>query len=158
MLKIRLKRVGRRHDSSFRIVVLDSRQGPKSGRYIEMLGSYDPRSDTQTVHAERVQHWLANGAQVSDTVHNILVSEGVITGSKVNALPRKSPTNTGTDEATTEDATSAAADTTEQVDADADTDGSAADASETGAAADTGSDSVEAAADTTEEETEKASA
>lgn len=91
MLKIRLKRVGRRHDPSFRVVVTDSHQGPKSGNYVEMLGSYDPRKDNPVIQGERVRHWLSQGAQVSDTVHNILVSQKIIEGKKKNVLPKKSP-------------------------------------------------------------------
>ena len=82
MLTIRLKRVGRKHDPSFRIVVTDSRRGPKSGNYIEMLGSYNPRSNNPQINAERVSHWLLTGAQVSTTVHNIFVDQKLVQGSK----------------------------------------------------------------------------
>jgi small subunit ribosomal protein S16 len=91
MLKIRLKRVGRKHDPSYRLVVLESRRGPKSGDYIENLGSYNTRTDEKKVNAERVNHWISVGAKPSDTAHNLLVELGVITGKKVNVLPKKSP-------------------------------------------------------------------
>ncbi len=91
MLKIRLKRVGRRHDPAFRVVVTDSHQGPKSGNYVEMIGSYDPRKDNPVIQGERVKHWLSQGAQISDTVHNILVAQKIIEGKKKNVLPKKSP-------------------------------------------------------------------
>ena len=91
MLKIRLKRVGRKHDPSFRIIVTESTKGPKSGNYIEMVGAYDPRKNTRTVKEERVQYWLSHGAQPSDTVYNILVTEGILTGPKRNVLPKKTP-------------------------------------------------------------------
>jgi len=91
MLKIRLKRVGRKHDPSFRIVVVESTKGPKSGNYIETLGNYDARSDKKNVDAERVKYWMGVGAQPSDTVHNILIGEGVISGKKINVLPKKNP-------------------------------------------------------------------
>ncbi|MEX0933347.1 MAG: 30S ribosomal protein S16 [Candidatus Paceibacterota bacterium] len=91
MLKIRLKRVGRKHDPSFRLVVLESQRGPKSGDYIENLGSYNARTDEKTINGERVNHWISVGAKPSDTAHNLLVELGIITGKKVNVLPKKSP-------------------------------------------------------------------
>lgn len=91
MLKIRLKRVGRKNDPSYRLVVVPSTTGPKSGNVLEVLGNYDPRRNVKEVNGERVKHWISEGAQVSDTVHNILVSEKVIEGKKKNVLPRKSP-------------------------------------------------------------------
>ena len=98
MLKIRLKRVGRKHDPSFRIVVVESTKGPKSGNYLETLGNYDARSDKKTVNVDRTKYWISVGAQLSDTVHNILVGEGVISGKKINVLPRKSPIKSKTSE------------------------------------------------------------
>lgn len=91
MLKIRLKRVGRKHDPSFRVVVTEKGRGPTSGRYVENLGSYDARKDEHNIDTERAAYWLDNGAQPSETVHNLLVDAGVIDGEKVNPLPQKSP-------------------------------------------------------------------
>lgn len=90
MLKIRLQRVGKKHEPVFRVVVGDSKNAAKSGKFIEVLGSYDPRSKNQnTLNKSRVQEWISKGAQVSDTVHNLLVSEKVIDKKKVNSLPKK---------------------------------------------------------------------
>jgi small subunit ribosomal protein S16 len=91
MLKIRLKRVGRKHDPSYRIIVTESTRGPKSGKYIEVLGSYDPRFDSKQIKSERVKFWMESGAQVSPTVHNIFVDAKIIDGKKINVLPKKSP-------------------------------------------------------------------
>ncbi len=91
MLKIRLARVGRKNDPSFRVVVTESQRGPKSNDHVEMLGNYNPKLDSVTLNGERILHWIGNGAQVSDTVHNLLVKEGVIKGEKKNVLPKKSP-------------------------------------------------------------------
>jgi small subunit ribosomal protein S16 len=91
MLKIRLQRIGRRNDPSFRAVVVDSRQGPKSGKYVERVGSYDPRSDRVSLDGERICMWIEKGAQVSDTLHNLLVAEKVIDAEKKNVLPKKTP-------------------------------------------------------------------
>jgi len=90
MLKIRLQRVGKKHEPVFRVVVGKSQNGPKSGKFIEVLGSYDPRDkNANTLNKEKVVAWIAKGAQVSDTVHNLLVSEKVIDKKKINALPKK---------------------------------------------------------------------
>ena len=91
MLMIRLKRVGRKHDPSYRVVVTDNRKGPKSGKYVENLGFYDPRRNIREVKGDRVKYWISVGAQVSDTVHNILITEKIIEGNKKNVLPKKSP-------------------------------------------------------------------
>lgn len=91
MLKIRFQRVGRRNDASFRIVVTEHTSGPKSGNNVEQLGSYNPKTKAITLDKERVTHWMGLGAQVSDSVHNLLVKEGVIEGATRNALPKKSP-------------------------------------------------------------------
>ncbi len=91
MLTIRLQRRGRKNDPSFRVVVLDSKRAPKTGKYLEMVGSYDARVDRVELKGERILHWMKNGAQVSDTVHNLLISKGIVEGKKINVLPRKSP-------------------------------------------------------------------
>ena len=91
MLTVRLQRVGRKNDPSFRVVVVDSHRGPQSGQYLEMLGSYNARQKTVNLNKERILHWIGNGAQVSDTMHNILVSQKIIEGKKVNVLPKKKP-------------------------------------------------------------------
>ena len=94
MLMIRLQRVGRKHEPVFRLVLTDSKNGPKSGKAVEVLGSYDARKGKGTNHVdgEKVKYWISKGAQVSDTVHNFLVKEKIIEGKKKNVLPKKSPT------------------------------------------------------------------
>lgn len=89
MLMIRLQRIGRKNDPSFRIVLTDKPNSTKSGKFLEVLGSYDARKGKPVIVAERVKHWIAMGAQVSDTVHNLLVKEGVTSGKKINVLPKK---------------------------------------------------------------------
>ena len=91
MLKIRLARIGRKNDPTFRVVVTEHTRGPKSGKHVEILGNYNPKTDTIALEGERILHWISNGAQVSDTVHNLLVGQGIISGKKVNVLPKKSP-------------------------------------------------------------------
>ena len=88
MLKIRLQRVGRKNDPSFRVVVIDSHRGPKAGRAVELLGSHRPRQHATALKKERILYWLSKGAQASGTVHNLLIAQGVREGKKVNVLPR----------------------------------------------------------------------
>ena len=89
---IRLQRVGRKNIPTFRVVVTDKRNSTKSGRYLEVLGAYDPRKDgIKTIKADRVKHWISHGAKTTGTIHNLLLSEKIITGKKINVLPRKSP-------------------------------------------------------------------
>lgn len=92
MLKIRLQRVGRKHEPTFRLVLTDSKNSTKSGRYLEVLGNHDPRhKDKTAIEADRVKHWISKGAKPTDTVHNMLVSKKIISGKKVNVLPKKTP-------------------------------------------------------------------
>ena len=90
MLKIRLQRVGRKHEPSFRLVLTDSKNSTKSGKTLETLGNYDSRRGHDSVfNAERITHWLGLGAQASETVHNLLVEKKIIEGKKINNLPLK---------------------------------------------------------------------
>jgi small subunit ribosomal protein S16 len=90
MLIIRLQRVGRVHEPSFRIVLTDSKFGPKSGKAVEVLGSYDARKGKGTNHVdgEKVKYWISKGAKLSETVNNFLIDQKVITGKKINVLPK----------------------------------------------------------------------
>ena len=81
MLKIRFVRVGKKNKPFFRIAVGDSRRTPK-GKFIEKLGYYNPLKKEKSINKERVLHWISNGAQCSDTVHNLLVSLEIIKGPK----------------------------------------------------------------------------
>jgi small subunit ribosomal protein S16 len=91
MLKIRLQRVGRKHQPVFRVVLTDSRNSSKSGKFNEVLGVFDHTAHTKKIDAERVKYWLSKGAQPSVTIHNYLVSEKIIEGKKRNALPKHRP-------------------------------------------------------------------
>lgn len=89
MLTIRLTRVGKKKDGSFRVVVVESKRKVQAGNYLEMVGSYDPRINKVELNADRIKHYLGNGATVSDTVHNLLVSNKIIDAKKKNVLPKK---------------------------------------------------------------------
>jgi small subunit ribosomal protein S16 len=73
MVRIRLRRVGRKGQPSYRIVVADARS-PRDGRYIEIIGFYNPRTqpDTMTIKEDRALYWLSTGAQPSEPVQRIL--------------------------------------------------------------------------------------
>ncbi len=90
---IRLQRVGRIHEPTFRVVLTDSKNGPKSGKYLKNLGWYDTRikNKVDQIDVEAIKHWTSKGAQLSVTLHNFLISNKVITGKKINALPKKTP-------------------------------------------------------------------
>jgi small subunit ribosomal protein S16 len=91
MLKIRLQRIGRKNEPHYRVIVTESGRGPKSGKVVEFVGSYNPKMGIVEINAERAKYWLSVGAQASDTVFNMLVSKGVIEAKKRNALPYKKP-------------------------------------------------------------------
>jgi small subunit ribosomal protein S16 len=84
MLKIRLKRVGRKHNPSFRIVVTEITAPPK-GKYKEAVGFYNSALKQLQLNKERVRYWLGVGAQPTDVVHNILVKDGIIDAPKRKA-------------------------------------------------------------------------
>lgn len=88
---MRLQRVGRKNDPSYRIVVTDKRTGPKSDKHVDRLGSYNPKMNHIQLDAAKAKEWLSKGVQPSDTVHNLLVSQKVIDAKKVNVLPKKAP-------------------------------------------------------------------
>ncbi len=73
MLKIRLRRMGARNDAFYRVVVSDSRLTP-SGRFVDVLGTYDPRTDPAAVQIDvaRAEEWVRKGAHPSDTVRSLL--------------------------------------------------------------------------------------
>ena len=82
MLVIRLQRVGKKHQVSYRIVLQDKRWKP-AGKVMELFGFYNPHSKEKQIQTERVKFWIAKGAQPSGTLHNMFVDMGVIKGEKV---------------------------------------------------------------------------
>ena len=88
---MRLKRVGRKNNPSYRIVVVDKRTSVKSNNNVDLLGSYNPKLGQISINGEKAKYWLSQGVQASVTVHNMLISQKVIEGKKINALPKKSP-------------------------------------------------------------------
>jgi small subunit ribosomal protein S16 len=78
--RIRLRRVGRKKLPLYRIVVAD-RESPRDGRFIEILGTYNPKGATAAekiqVDAEKARRWIEQGATASDTVQSLLKQAGV---------------------------------------------------------------------------------
>ncbi len=80
MVKIRMKRMGRRHRPFYRINAMDTRS-PRDGRVLEELGYYDPLAKDESkqveLKADRIRYWLDQGAQTSETVGNMLKKQGI---------------------------------------------------------------------------------
>ncbi len=99
MLSIRFLRIGKKHQPSYKIVVVDKKRSPKSGKFTEQLGFYNPITKEKAINKERILYWLSQGAQPSDVVHNLLVKEGILKGEKVavhSKKPSKSKETKGT--------------------------------------------------------------
>jgi small subunit ribosomal protein S16 len=77
-VKIRLTRVGATNNPIWRVVATDQRS-PRDGRFIEVLGHYNPQTEPSTIelNEERVRDWLSRGAQPSNTVKNLLKAKGI---------------------------------------------------------------------------------
>lgn len=88
---IRFQRIGRKNDPSFRIVVLEKTSSPKAGNYVDLVGTYNPKTKAFTAQADRIKDWVGKGAQVSPSLKNLLITKGILEGKKVNVLSKKSP-------------------------------------------------------------------
>jgi len=79
MVRIRLRRVGARHQPSYRIVVAD-KESPRDGRFLEIIGNYNPRTEPATIEIDeaRLFHWMKNGAQPSDSMLKLMRTSGAL--------------------------------------------------------------------------------
>jgi small subunit ribosomal protein S16 len=82
MLAIKLQRIGKKHQPSYRLVVAE-RRSKMAAPPVEDLGSYHPTTKAAKFHKDRVEYWLHAGAQPTVTVHNLLVAQGVLTSAKL---------------------------------------------------------------------------
>jgi small subunit ribosomal protein S16 len=73
VLTIRLSRIGKKKRPYYRVVVTEKTR-PRNGRFVEIIGTYDPLKKPAAVHHDRVQYWLGKGAQPSDTVRSLIRS------------------------------------------------------------------------------------
>ena len=81
MLVIRLQKVGKKHTATYRVVVTQKTAAAKR-KYLELLGNVNRKTKAVSLNKERILYWISKGAQPSDTVHNLLVSQSVISGAK----------------------------------------------------------------------------
>lgn len=90
MLAIKLRRIGKKHQASFRVVVMEKRS-KLNGRFVDDLGWLNPHTDKFELNKERARRWLKVGAQPTDTVHNLFVKSGILSGPKipVHKTPKK---------------------------------------------------------------------
>jgi small subunit ribosomal protein S16 len=79
MVKIRLRRMGAKKQPTYRFVVADARS-PRDGRFIEILGHYNPRTEPKTleVNADKAKEWLSKGAQPTETVRRLFAEKGIM--------------------------------------------------------------------------------
>jgi len=89
MLTMRLQRIGRKNEPHFRVVVVDRKHAPRSGKFIDIVGSYNPKSGKVEMKIDAIKDWMSKGVQTSDTVHNFLVTHKVIDAKKISSLPKK---------------------------------------------------------------------
>lgn len=90
MLVIRLSRTGKKNQPSYRLIVSEKSKDPW-GTYLEILGHYNPRTEAKIVDLkeERLKYWISQGAQLSATVNNLLVTAGVVNAPKMKVQRRK---------------------------------------------------------------------
>jgi small subunit ribosomal protein S16 len=89
MVKIRLRRMGAKKQPTYRFVVADARS-PRDGRFLEILGHYNPRTEPKTlvVNAEKAKEWLAKGAQPSDPVRRLFAELGLVERGPISETKR----------------------------------------------------------------------
>lgn len=81
---IRLFRVGKKNQPSFKIVVTQKEKPPRAGRFLEQVGFWNPLTKQKNLSPDRIKYWLSVGAHPSDTVFNMLVSEKIVEGKKIS--------------------------------------------------------------------------
>ena len=79
MVRIRLRRIGLKGQPTYRIVAAD-KESPRDGRFLEILGFYNPRTDPATIHVreDRAFHWMKNGALPTESVAQVFKSAGIL--------------------------------------------------------------------------------
>ena len=87
MLTIRLQRVGKTKQPTYRFIISEKTRDTQ-GHYLELLGNYNPQDKENkiTVKSDRIEYWISKGAQMSNTVNNLLVKSGVIKGKKAKSV------------------------------------------------------------------------
>jgi len=88
MLAIKLRRIGKKHQASFRIIVSEKRS-KIDGRYVDNIGWLNPGNKEFDIKKEKAQYWMKNGAQPTDTVYNLFVKAGIVEGPKRSVHKKK---------------------------------------------------------------------
>lgn len=88
MLSIRFVRIGKKKYPIYRIVVMEKGKNPRSS-YLESLGTYNPHTKENTIKKDRVDYWISKGVGLTATVHNLLVTQGLVKEKKVRASKSK---------------------------------------------------------------------
>jgi small subunit ribosomal protein S16 len=90
MVRIRLRRIGAKKQPTYRFVVADAR-APRDGRFIEILGHYNPRTEPRTVVVDeaKAREWLEKGAQPSETVRRLFAEKGIMERGPIPTTKRK---------------------------------------------------------------------
>lgn len=88
MLTIRLSRRGKKRQPTYRIIISEKSKDP-SGDFLDDLGFYNPKTKEIRLKNAEIEYWLSHGAQISPTVHNLLVDKGIIKKSKIKATKVK---------------------------------------------------------------------
>jgi small subunit ribosomal protein S16 len=114
MLKIRLRRMGAKFQPHYRVVVADAR-APRDGRFVSILGFYDPRTNPATIHldAAQVEDWVRKGAQPTEAVIGLLRQAKLAPG-VIAAYSRQNPNSARVQGAAKSAAAAAAAETADQ--------------------------------------------
>ena len=116
-VKIRLKRTGAKNSPSFRVVAADARS-PRDGRFLEILGWYDPKIEGRNtkLNMERIDHWISQGAQVSDTVKSLIKNANKADASEpVDAVAPEKPVEAAAAEPVVEETVEAVAEESVEV-------------------------------------------
>jgi small subunit ribosomal protein S16 len=89
MVKIRLRRMGAKKQPTYRFVITDAR-APRDGRFIEIVGHYNPRTEPKTIVVDetKIKEWLAKGAQPSDPVRRLLAEKGLVERGPISTTKR----------------------------------------------------------------------
>jgi len=82
MLMIKFSRVGKKKQPTYRIIISEKSKDPY-GKSLEILGNYNPRDKKAALKEDRIKYWISKGAQATDSVHNLLVSKGIIDAKKI---------------------------------------------------------------------------
>src|SRR5579862_9483960 len=109
MVRLKLRRHGKKKQPTYRLVAADS-HSPRDGRFIEILGHYNPRTEPPTLvlKQEKIEEWLKKGAQPTEAVRQILETAGILRRAAEAPQPRKTPTTNHSTEAKQEKTKTAA--------------------------------------------------